>query len=118
MRSFLDASKRHLRERPVAVRLFAMAAAAVLTGGVLAAVGIDVLAQLIGGLALVPLSLASYRMLLPAQLWTDDGNGGGWRDGDDPDAPGPVPPHDGAFDWQQFERQFWTYVDEHRPTPV
>lgn len=116
MRSVFNACRRHLRDRPVAVRLFAVAAAAVLAGAALAAAGLTLLAQLIGGLALVPLTLASYRMLLPAQLWADEGNGGGWHDGDNPEGPSPVPSPGGAVDWPQFERQFWSYVEEREPT--
>ncbi len=106
----------------MAVRLLVVAAAAVVTGGVLAAAGLVLLAQLIGGLALVPLSLASYLMLLPAQLWTDDG--GGWHDGDHPDGPDPAPPRGGDFDWPEFERQFWArvreqaHVRERQPTAI
>ncbi len=61
-----DTWRRERRERPGAVRmaligLGALAVAAALAGG-----GLALLAQLVAGLSLVPLSVAIYLRLLPA----------------------------------------------------
>ncbi|MGA2926318.1 MAG: hypothetical protein ABSG43_10050, partial [Solirubrobacteraceae bacterium] len=84
-----------------------------LAGAVLAAAGLGVLAQLVGGLALVPLALAIYICLLPPRPWRDE-DGGGDFGGDGP-LGGGLPP-DGpttVIDWAAFERQFWSYVEQH-----
>ena len=101
----------------MARRLGAITLAGLLVAGVLAATGCLLLAQLVGGLAIVPLSLMAYLMLLPAwpQGWGGDGWGGdGWRGDDGPDGPFPEGGPDGGFDWESFESQFWAHVERER----
>lgn len=83
--------------------------AAVLAAGVLACAGSGLLAELVGGLALVPLAMMAYLMLLPVE--SDGWGGGGGRGDERPD--GPMPDHgpDGAIDWADFEREFWAHVE-------
>jgi hypothetical protein len=113
MHVFLDALRRTAAERPVAARLGALALAGFAVGAILAAAGMGLLAQLVGGLALVPLSLAIYLCLMPARFWSDGGHDGGWGDdGGGPPSPGGP---SGEVDWESFERQFWTHVEDREP---
>ena len=95
--------------------LSAMAAAAGL-----AASGAGLLAQLVGGLALVPLSVAVALCLLPARLWpdSDDGGGGFGRGGDDHGGPRPDGDPRGGIDWERFEREVWEHIREREPAGV
>jgi hypothetical protein len=120
MRLLRDTWRRESRERPVAVRLAligvgTLSAAAALAGGRL-----SLLAQLVAGLALPPLSLAIYLRLLPSSPWSDGrGDGGGpGRGGDDHGGPGPSGGRDAETDWDRFERQFRAYVEERELVPA
>lgn len=94
-------------------RLALIGIAAVGLSAALAAAHAGLIAQLVGGLALVPLSLAAFIRLLPPPPWTE-GGGDGWSDGRGGrgDAPSPPdqPPSD--FDWDEFERRFRAYIVE------
>ncbi len=88
--------------------------------GVLFGPGLILLAQLLAGLALVPLSLAAYLRLLPPSPWSDgpgDGPGPGWG-GDDRGGRGPSGGGEGDTDWDRFERQFRAYVEERQLAEV
>jgi hypothetical protein len=67
----------------------------------------------VGGLALVPLSLAAFLCLIPVgwEPGGEDGGGpgGGGSDGDGPRSPG-GPGAD--LDWARFEADFWAYVEK------
>jgi hypothetical protein len=117
MRVFLDACVRNLQQRPAARRLGALTVAGALAAGVLAVVGSGLLAQLVGGLAVVPLSVMAYLMLLP--VWSTGSGGASWPGDDGPDGPTPQDGPDGGTDWASFESQFWSYVErERQATPV
>lgn len=111
-----SAWRRERRARPAAARLALMCAVALGLTAVLAAAHFYLIAQLTGGLALVPLSFAAFLRLLPPPPWTEGGTGGSddWR-GDN--SGGPCLPDNSAlgFDWDSFERQFRAYIGE--PTP-
>jgi hypothetical protein len=114
MRVFRDTWRRERDERPVAVQLAligvgTLSVAAALVGG-----GFVLLAQLVAGMALLPLSLATYLRLLPPPPWSDgrsDGGGPGWG-GNDRGGPGPSAGPEAETDWDRFEREFRAYVDE------
>jgi hypothetical protein len=83
-------------------------------GGILAGGHSILLAQLVAGLALLPLSLATYFRLLPSSPWSDgrsDGGGPGGG-GDDGGGRGPSGGLDAETDWDRFERQFRAYIDD------
>jgi hypothetical protein len=107
--------RRKIRERPVATGLGGLAVTSLVLSATLAANGLTLLAELIGGLALVPISLAIWLCLLPATGWFDDGHDG--RGGSPPNGPSPAPAGgpDGAIDWAAFERQFWAHVEQENP---
>jgi hypothetical protein len=116
MRRVRDSWRRARRRRPAATALGVLAIGSIAVGGGLAAAGLVLLAQLVGGLSLVPLSMAAYLCLLPVGWWPGDeggggGPGGGGRDGGGPSSPG-GPGAD--LDWARFEAEFWAYVDEHQ----
>jgi hypothetical protein len=114
MHRFLAACIDNLALRPMARRLLVIALAGLTGAAALAAAGNPLIAQLIGGLALVPLSVAAYLMLLP--VWSDAG-AGDWGPGpsdDDPEGPRPDHHPDGGLDWMAFERDFWAYVERER----
>jgi hypothetical protein len=113
MRVLRDTWRRESRERPVAIRLAMIGIGTLSAAGVLAGGRLSLLAQLVGGVALLPLSLAIYLRMLPSSPWSDgrddgDGPGGG---GYDHGGPRPSGGHDGS-DWECFERQFRAYVEE------
>jgi hypothetical protein len=113
MRRLLDTYRRESRKRPAAVRLANIAIGALALGAVLAAVGLGLLAQLVAGLALVPVSLAAALCLLPARLWPDgDDEGGDGGVGYDPDGPSPSGGDGGGTDWDRFEAAFREYVEQ------
>jgi hypothetical protein len=113
VRVLRDTWRRESGERPASARLALIGMATLSLGAALAGSHFVLLAELVGGLALLPLSLATYLRLLPAPPWTDgrgDGGGPGWG-GDDRGGPRPSGP-DADTDWDRFERQFRAYVDE------
>jgi hypothetical protein len=109
--------RRERRERPATFRLALLGIALLSAGGALAGGRFILLAQLVAGLALLPLSLATYFRLLPSSPWSDGrGDGGGpGGGGDDRDGRGPSGGLDAETDWDRFERQFRAYVDEREP---
>jgi hypothetical protein len=115
MRALFDTLEHHRRQRPVAMGLITLGVALVLGGSLLPAAGHDLLAQLVVGLALVPLSVAIALFLLPAPLWLDDSEerGGPGHGGDDGRG-GPSDRPDGGVDWARFEHEFAQYVEQHR----
>jgi hypothetical protein len=122
MRALLDTWRRHRRERPAATgSLLSSIACAALAAG-LAAAGLPLLAQLVAGLGIVPLSVAAALYLLPAGPWTSGGDD--WRpnDGDDDDGPSPRPAPSGGpavtVDWDRFERDVRAYADARERTPA
>jgi hypothetical protein len=112
---FYPNCRRKIRERPVATGLGGLAVTSLVLSGALAATGLTLLAQFIGGLALVPIALAMWLCLLPAAGWFDDGHGHDGRGGSPPNGPSPAGGPDGAIDWVAFERQFWAYVEQGGP---
>jgi hypothetical protein len=78
------------RQHPVAYRVALIGIAAVVLSGALVAMHLSVMAQLVGGLAVLPLSLAAFLRLLPPPPWTDEGTDG-WRHGQESDSGGPWP---------------------------
>jgi hypothetical protein len=114
MRVLRENWRQERRERPVAVRLALVGVGTLSVAGALAGGRLIILAQLVAGLALLPLSLATYLRLLPASPWSDGpGNGGGpgWG-GDDHGGPQPSDGRAGETDWDRFERQFRAYAEE------
>lgn len=109
--------RRKIRERPVATGLGGLAVTSLVLSAALAATRLTLLAEFIGGLALVPVSLAIWLCLLPATGWFDDGQGHDGRGGNPPNGPSPAPAGgpDGAIDWAAFERQFWAHVEQENP---
>jgi hypothetical protein len=112
MRVLRDTWRRESRERPRAVRLAMIGMGTLSAAAVLAGSHLSLLAQLVAGVALLPLSLAIYVRMLPSSPWSDgrgdgDGPGGG---GDDRGGPRPAGGRDGT-DWDRFERQFRAYVE-------
>jgi hypothetical protein len=111
----LDTWRRQRRDRPAATRFAMTAVGSMSAAAALAAMGAGLLALLVGGLGLVPLSFAAALCLLPARFWPDggdDGGGFGHRDDDDRGGPWPSAAPDGGIDWDRFERELWEYVDE------
>jgi hypothetical protein len=109
--------RRERRDRPVAYRL-ALIGIGTLTGSaVLVAMHLGVIAEFVGGLAVLPLSLATFLRLLPPPPWTDERTDGrGHGQGADS---GPWPP-DGSgmeLDWEKFERQFNAFVQDRSARP-
>jgi hypothetical protein len=113
---FYAKCRRKTRERPVATGLGGLALTSLLLSAVLAAAGLTLLAQFIGGLALVPIALAIWLCLLPAAGWFDDGPGRDWRGEGPPDGPAPAGGPQGGVDWETFERRFWDYVERGEAT--
>lgn len=111
--------RRERRQRPVAYRLALIGVAALGLSAALVAMDLSVIAQLVAGLALLPLSLATFFRLLPPPPWTDEGNDGRGG-GQDTDSDGPWPPDEPAlkFDWDTFERQFREFVETGASRPV
>jgi len=105
--------RRERRARPAAGRLTLLGAAALGVSGALAAAHLGLIAQLVGGLALLPLTLAAFLRLLPPPPWTDGQTGGSddWLGGNG-DRPRPPDKPTFDFDWDSFERQFRAYVGE------
>lgn len=105
--------QRERLQRPLAYRLALIGIGTLALSAALVAMHLGVLAQLVGGLALLPLSLAAFLRLLPPPPWNDDGTDGRepW---DETDSGGPWPPDEPAveFDWDQFERQFRAFVHD------
>jgi hypothetical protein len=120
MRRLLPVLRRQRRERPAATVLAALGACHLLVGSVLTLEGPGLLGQLLMGLALVPLSLATALFLLPARLWPDDHDEGGGPGRGDGGLGGPPPSGgpDGGVDWAGFEREFREYVEERRAVPA
>jgi hypothetical protein len=115
MRPLRDLWRRERRERPAATWLAVLAVTTVFVAPAIAAVGFGLLALLLAGLAVVPLTLSTALFLLPARLWPDEdeqgdggpgpGTGGGpWPSG------GP----DGPVDWERFERELWEHIEAQR----
>ena len=119
MRVLHDTWRRESSERPAAARLALIGIGALVAGVALAGGGLVLLAQLVAGLALVPLSLATYIRLLPARPWTDgrDDGGPGWGGGGH-DGPRPSGGPDADPDWDNFERQFRDYVERRELVPA
>ena len=118
-RALLDTWRQERRDRPFAVRLAVLGLAMVAAGAALAGGGVYVLAQLLGGLAVLPLALAAYFRMLPALPWREDGGGNGPGGGpgsgpDDPRGSGPDAGPDADLNWERFEREFRAYA-ERRP---
>ena len=116
-RALLDTWRQERRDRPGAVRPAMIGLAMVAAAGALAGVRLYVLAQLVGGLAVLPLSVAAYLRMLPSPPWSEDdgGNGGGpGRGPDDPRGSGPDDGPEADLNWERFEREFRAY-DEQRP---
>jgi hypothetical protein len=119
MRVLRDTWRRESRERPAAARLALIGVGALLAGAALEAGGVVLLAQLVAGLALLPLSLATYLRLLPPSPWIDGRDDGGPGPGGDGNG-GPRPPGgpDADIDWDRFEQQFRDYVDRRELVPA
>lgn len=113
MRVLRETWRRDSRERPAVARLVLIAVGTFSVGVVLAGSGLALLGELIGGLALVPLSLAVFLRLLPPPPWTDadDCRGPGSR-GDDHARPGTIDGPRAETDWDSFEHQFRAYVEK------
>lgn len=119
MRALRDTWLRERRRRPAAARLAVVAAVALVAGGALAAFGVMLLAQLVVGLALVPLTLATYLRLLPAAPFDDGrGWGGPGRGGGDRGGPPPPAGPDAGVDWDRFEAQFRAYAEQRERVPA
>src|SRR3954452_16890862 len=121
MRVLRDTWRRESSERPAAARLALIGIGALVAGAALAGGGLVLLAQLIAGLALVPLSLATYIRLLPARPWTDgrdDGHPGWGGGGGGHGGPGPSGDPDADPDWDSFERQFRDHVERRELVPA
>ena len=106
MRVLLDTWRRQRRERPLATGFLHCAIAGAGLAAALVIAGRPLLAQLVAGLALIPLSVATGLYLIPAQPWSDGGDD--WRrdDGRGPD-PDPAPGGPAIeVDWERFEREF------------
>jgi hypothetical protein len=112
-----DTWRRERRARPAASRLTLLGAAALGLSGALTAAHLGLIAQLVGGLALLPLTLAAFLRLLPPPPWTEGQTGGSddWR-GRDGDGPRPPDKPTLDFNWDSFERQFRAYVGEPAPS--
>jgi hypothetical protein len=112
MRALRDTCRRETRDRPTVARLALTGVGMLLLGAGLAASVSLLLAELIGGLALLPVSLAVFFRLLPPPPWSDpdDVGGPGWG-GNDSDRPQPSSGPVGDTDWERFERQFRAYVE-------
>ena len=78
---------------------------------ILIAAGMALLAQLVAGLAVAPLTLSVYICLLPTGPWPDDDDGGPGRGDVSPQAPDPRGEPDGGVDWERFEREFRAHVE-------
>jgi hypothetical protein len=102
-------------QHPVAYRVALIGIAAVVLSGALVALHLSVMAQLVGGLAVLPLSLAAFLRFLPPPPWTDEGTDG-WH-GQESDSGGPWPPDEPAleFAWDSFERAFRAFVEDRVP---
>jgi len=113
MRVLRDTWRREARKRPAAARLALIGIGTLALGACLAGAGSPPLAQLIAGLALVPLALAAFLRLLPPPPWSgpEDGGDPGWGD-HDRDGPRPSDGPSADIDWERFERQFRAYVAE------
>jgi hypothetical protein len=107
---------REYRQRPAAAALALMGVAALGLSAALVAAHYSLIAQLVGGLSLVPLSLAIFLRLLPPPPWTDEGTDG-WqhRHGRDDDTPRPPDGPAFEFDWDTFEQEFRAYAQAGRP---
>ena len=105
--------RRRRAQRPAAFRVAAAGGIMLLLSAGLAAIQLDLLAGLLAGLAVLPLSVAVYLRLLLAPPWTDaadgDSRGPARGRGDDgvPRCPSGLSPD---FDWDRFEQQFRAYV--------
>ena len=110
--------RRERRQRPAAYRLALVGLAALGLSAALVAIHLGLIAQLVGGLALLPLSLAAFLRLLPPPPWTDEGTDGRGH-GQQIDSGGPWPPDEPAleFDWDNFERQFRAFVEDQASRP-
>jgi hypothetical protein len=108
--------RRERRQHPVAYRVALFGIAAVALSAALVAIHLGVIAQLVGGLAVLPLSLAAFLRLLPPPPWTDEGTDG-WRHEQGSDNGGPWPPDEPVleFAWDRFEREFRAFVEEQVP---
>ena len=116
-RGFLDTWRQERRERPLAVRLALIGLAMVAAAAALAGGGAYVLAQLVGGLAVLPLAVATYLRMLPSPPWSDDDSSDGGGNGRGPDDPRGAGPDDGPqadLNWERVEREFRAYA-ERRP---
>jgi hypothetical protein len=119
MRVLRDTWRQESRDRPAAARLALIGVGALFAGAALAGGGVVLLAQLVAGLALVPLTLATYLRLLPPPPWTDGRDDGGpGRGGDGRGGPRPSGGPDADTDWDSFERQFRDYVERRELVPV
>jgi hypothetical protein len=110
--------RRERRQRPVAYRLALIGFAALGLSAALVAIDLGVIAEFVGGLAVLPLSLAAFLRLLPPPPWTDEGTGG-WRHGPETNSGGPWPPDKSTpeFDWASFEQQFRAFAEDQASRP-
>lgn len=115
-RNLRDTWQRERRERPLAVRLALLGLGMIMVAAALAGGRLYVVAQLVGGLAVLPLALAIYLRMLPPWPWTDDGSNGGGPGGgfDEPRGSGPNAGPGADLNWERFEREFRAYA-ERRP---
>jgi hypothetical protein len=104
---------REYRQRPAAAALALMGIAALGLSAALVAAHHSLIAQLVGGLSLVPLALATFLRLLPPPPWTEEGTDG-WRHGQGRDNDKPWPPDGPAFefDWESLEQEFRAYAED------
>jgi hypothetical protein len=98
----------------VAYRVALVGIAAVALSAGLVAIHLGLIAEFVGGMAILPLSLAAFLRLLPPPPWTDEGPDGWWP-GHDSDSGGPWPPDGPVFVWETFEREFRAFVEEQVP---
>lgn len=98
----------------MAYRVALVGIAAVALSAALVAMHLGVIAEFVGGLAVLPLSLAAFLRLVPLPPWTDEGPDD-WRGGYDGDGGGPWPPDEPVFVWDTFEREFRAFVEEQVP---
>jgi hypothetical protein len=110
--------RRERRQRPVAYGLARIGVAALAVSAALATMHLGVIAELVGGLALLPVSLAAFLRLLPPPPWTDEETDGRGH-GQESDGGGPWPPDDPAleFHWDRFERHFRAFVEDQASRP-
>jgi hypothetical protein len=105
--------RREYRQRPAVAGLALIGVAALGLSAALAAAHLGLIAQLVGGLALLPFSLAAFLRLLPPPPWTEQGTDDwGHAEGGDGDGPSPAGGPAFEFDWDSFEQEFRASVED------